>query len=65
MASGTPYFAYVLGALGGGGAIFVWYGLQRLRLEKASKASRRLGLTLVNAGIVMIAGSLYLIATAR
>ena len=65
MASNTPYFAYVLGALGGGGAICVWYGLQRLRLDNASKASRRVGLMLVNAGIVMIAGTLYLIASGR
>ena len=65
MAGGTPYLSYVLGALGGGGMICAWYGLQRLRREKADKASRRLGLLLVNAGIVMIAGSLYLIAAAR
>ncbi len=65
MQNGSPYFSYILGALGGGGVISVWYGLQRLRKEKASKASRRLGLVMVNAGIVMIAGSLYLIAAAR
>lgn len=65
MQSGTPYLAYLLGALGGGGAICAWYGLQRLREENAGKASRRLGLVLVNAGIVMIAASLYFIAAAQ
>ncbi len=65
MQSGTHYLSTILGALGGGGMICAWYGLQRLRKEDASKASRRLGLLLVNAGIVMIAGSLYLIAAAR
>lgn len=65
MQGGTPYLSYILGALGGGGAICAWYGLQRLRQADVSKASRRLGLLLVNAGVVMIAGSLYLIAAAR
>jgi hypothetical protein len=65
MASGTPYLSYLLGALGGGGVICAWYGLQRLRRTDAGRASRRLGLILVNAGVVMIAGTLYLIAAAR
>ena len=65
MQDATPYLSYILGALGGGGAICVWYGLGRLRQADVSKASRRLGLLLVNGGIVMIAGSLYLIAVSR
>lgn len=65
MQNGSPYFSYILGGLGGGGVICVWYGLQRLRMEKASKTSRRLGLVMVNAGIMMIAGSLYLITAMK
>ncbi len=65
MAGGAPYLSYLLGALGGGGVICAWYGLGRLRRTDAGKASRRLGLVLVNVGVVMIAGSLYLIAAAR
>jgi len=64
MQNGTPYLSYILGALGGGGAICVWYGIQRLRKEEVGKASRRLGLLMVNGGVVAIAVSLYLIATA-
>ena len=65
MLGGPPYLSYILGALGGGGAICVWYGIQRLRQKDTDRASRRLGLLMVNAGVVGFAVSLYFIAVAR
>lgn len=60
MASAMPY---ILGALGGGGALCVWYGLKRVRDAEAGSGAKRLGLVLVNVGVLLIAGTLYLLAT--
>jgi tetrahydromethanopterin S-methyltransferase subunit D len=65
MQSATPYLSYILGALGGGGVILAWYGLQRVRKDDGDKAFRRSGLIMVNAGIIMAAVSFYFIATTK
>lgn len=49
---------YILGGLGGGGALCVWYGLKRLRDDDRPEGTRRKGLRLVNLGVVLIAATL-------
>lgn len=54
----TSMLPYILGALGGGGALCAYYGIRRVRDDDSSDQQRRIGLRLVNLGIVMIALSL-------
>jgi hypothetical protein len=56
------YLPYLLGALGGGGVLFAWYGFKAMRDPEASAAKRRLGLAGVNIGVVMVAASFYLLS---
>jgi hypothetical protein len=51
---------YLLGGLLGGGVLLAWYGLGRVRDREAPRARQRLGLLMVNAGIILVAISLYL-----
>ena len=52
--------SYILGALGGGGILAIYYGVKRLLDRTRPDTERRPGLWLVNLGIVMVAVSLYL-----
>ena len=54
----TSMLPYILGGLGGGGALCAYYGIKRVRDAESSDKQRRAGLWLVNLGIVMIALSL-------
>jgi hypothetical protein len=56
------YLPYLLGALGGGGVLCVWYGIKAVRDPEASTARRRLGLVAVNIGVIMVVASVYLLS---
>jgi len=60
MGAMSAYFPYILGALGGGGVLLIWYGLKGVRNPDAATGRRRLGLAAVNLGVILIAASLYL-----
>ncbi|MDJ0950303.1 MAG: hypothetical protein QNJ94_15430 [Alphaproteobacteria bacterium] len=51
---------YLLGGLGGGGVLCVYYGLARLRDPERPEADRRKGLWLVNLGVAMLGVSMAL-----
>lgn len=61
----SGYYPYLLGAMLGGAVLLVWYGLGRVRDRAAPKARQRLGLIMVNAGVILAAASLYLITRAK
>jgi len=56
------YLPYLLGALGGGGALCAWYGLKAVRDPDASPTKRRFGLAAVNIGVIMVAASFYFLS---
>ncbi len=45
---------YLLGAVGGGGVLCVYYGLARLRDKARPQDERRKGLWLVNLGVALL-----------
>ena len=59
----SAYLPYILGALGGGGVLSVFYGLKAVRDPEATTGRRRLGLVAVNVGVILIAASFYLVST--
>lgn len=54
------YLPWILGGLGGGGVLLVWYGIKDLRAPDGESGQRRKGLLMVNIGVLMVCGSLAL-----
>ena len=59
--SAQPWFPYVFGALGGVGVLLVYYGLKRIADKARPEGQRKLGLWMVNGGVVAVALSMALI----
>ncbi len=57
-------WAYLYGAIGGAGALCVYYGIGRIR-QPAKDSDKRSGLWLVNGGAVLVAVSFALMMWAR
>ena len=55
---------YLYGAIGGAGALCVYYGINRAK-RSAKDGDKRLGLRLVNGGVVLVAVSFALMMFAR
>ena len=51
---------YVLGALGGGGVLLVYYGMRQVIDREREAADRKRGLWMVNGGVVLLGITLAL-----
>jgi hypothetical protein len=58
--SAPSWWPYAWGALGGLGVLLVYYGLRRVMDKARPGHDRRVGLWLVNAGVLTLAASMAL-----
>ena len=58
--SAQTWWPYAWGALGGLGVLLAYYGLRRVMDKARSQHDRRIGLWMVNGGVVCLAASMAL-----
>lgn len=58
--SAQTWWPYLWGVLGGIGVLLIYYGLRRVTDKTRPDRGRRIGLWLVNAGVLCLAASMAL-----